>query len=211
MIKFFMPCAGFGTRVQHRLAGQISKELLPDPETKRPLIEKHLDLAMSLLSPVHIILRQEKQDLITYLKQRQNLQKIEIQIISPSKEWPDTLLMAKSFFMEKNILILPDTVFSPASIVEAMAEELHRVPLVYATHDVKDPWAWGILKDQAIWEKPSDPIFNSMAWGLIAFRREIGETVFAAHLQSTLLRQKIALPISFKTLLLSDFHDLTRI
>lgn len=210
MIKFILPCAGFGTRVQYKTEGKLSKELLPDPLSGQPLIEKHLVVAKSLGAPVHIITRTEKHDLIDYLERKKPHQQICIQLIESSKEWPDTVLKAKEFFIEKNILILPDTVFSPLSVVSEMTEALQQVDVVYATHQVDDPQNWGILSGQELWEKPTDPHFGMTAWGLIAFRRSVGEQVFEAHLQSTLRKTKARLIYSRFEIRLLGFKDLTR-
>lgn len=211
MIKFIIPCAGFGTRVQHRTQGKMSKELLPDPKSGGPLIEKHLDLAKSLGAAVHIVTRAEKKDLIEYLDSKKTHQEIVIQIIESSKEWPDTVLKAKDFFAEKNILILPDTVFAPVSIVSEMTEALEKFQVVYATHQVKDPKNWGVLSDHDLWEKPTDPGFGDTAWGLIAFRGDAGTRVFGSHLKSTLERKPVQVSMSYIGLRLEVFEDLTRV
>jgi dTDP-glucose pyrophosphorylase len=210
MIKFIMPCAGFGTRVQHRTKGKISKELLPDPNSGRPLIEKHLDLAKEMGAPVYVVTRAQKKDLIQYLENKKAQQEIFIQLIEASKEWPDTVLKAKEFFAEKNILILPDTVFSPSGIVSEMAKALEEFEVVYATHQVTDPQNWGILSGPELWEKPTDADFGTTAWGLIAFRGSVGESVFEAHLQTTVNREKRRLLFSFSLFSLDLFQDLTR-
>ena len=96
-----LPAAGFGTRV-----GSPNAKEIFFGANGGPLIEASLHQARLRDWAVHVITRKEKTDLLNYLKEYQNKYfnpdqvdgfNISIQIIEPSREWPDTLLKSKDY------------------------------------------------------------------------------------------------------------------
>jgi hypothetical protein len=118
-----IPAAGYGRRVQASITSLPlrSKELLPGPEGE-PLINHCLQQAADHGLPVHLITRKEKIDLIEHVEKFCQEKEIPfaIQRIEPSREWPESILMSEKFWLEKNILCLPDTVYGPDSIFAHM-------------------------------------------------------------------------------------------
>jgi len=113
-----IPAAGFGTRV----GSPAAKELFLNASGS-PLIAFGLDQARLRGWPVHVITRKEKTELIRYLEDYRQMWSVdvEIQLIEPSREWPDTLLKSQPFWREKNLLCLPDTVFEPLEVWDQLA------------------------------------------------------------------------------------------
>lgn len=199
-IKAIIPCAGFGKRMN--MLPDESKELIINPNNNRPLI----DYAFSLcnlydLEPL-VITREEKKDLIEYCA---NLN-IETQIIEPVGEWPDTILESMHNWNKDNILILPDTVLSPVSVIEDIKTGLKLGNnAVIALHDVKDVSKWGSVKDYNIIEKSSNTN-EGKAWGLIGFKDYYGYELFSA--MST--RNKNFKLDNTGFVYLNEFKDITR-
>lgn len=211
MMKIILPCAGFGLRV----GKPESKEMLSDPEGQKPLIDFSLEIVKNRSWSAVIITRSEKRNLIDYLNQKKSLgYNIEIKIIEPSQEWPDTILKAKELWGFKNILILPDTRWTPLEAVDQMAEALERVKLVYAVFTLGEDKRFGFVRTVGnqleIHEKPLHPQPDSVPWGLVGFHKDIGEEVFRAHLQSTLHQKPIGFSVAGEFVPLTSFYDLTR-
>lgn len=160
--KAIIPCCGYGTRVG--MKPNESKELLPNPTTGEPLIKWHIDLCKKYdIDPVFIV-RPEKTDLIEYLKDH------EVVLYQPveNEEWMDTIYKNKEHFGQKNILLLPDTVFGPDDTIEEMKKHLEWLELVCLTHEVEDPTKWGVIDEINILEKPASTWVKT-AWGVIGF------------------------------------------
>lgn len=187
-----LPAAGFGTR-----SGlDFSKELkeLGQGET---LISFHLRQALERKWPVHVITRQEKQDLITYLQKFSDKYHLEIfiQVIEPSREWPDTILQSSPYWRENNILCLPDTIFEPVTIIDELLKKLNQEAelAVAGFMPSSEISSWGYVSlDRSgeidLCEKPNGLDFkqrNLKAWGLLGFQKNIGQDLFSAQLQST--------------------------
>jgi len=172
--KMIIPAAGFGTRVG--MAPNQSKELLFGLDG-RPMIEFSLRLAeTSGLVPV-VITREEKLDLLGYLHKRGG---VEVHVIEPQGEWPDTILSSAHLWGDINILCLPDTVFSPAAkVVKCMilGHQHWGHDVSAACHAVNDPSNWGIVSGRTITEKPQIK-GPSHAWGLLGWKEAAGRDLF---------------------------------
>lgn len=167
--KALIPCAGYGTRMGV-LATQ-SKELLPDPNTGKPLIEYYLDICKANnISPL-VITRRDKHDLISYL----NTNNIEYTTVTPKGEWPDTLLSTIDKWDDNNFLFLPDTRFEGKNVIQDMKNSLALgAKSCFAIHEVADVSKWGSVEKYSITEKP-DKKEPGWAWGIAAFNKVEGE------------------------------------
>lgn len=208
-MKVIIPCAGFGTRVGSPLA----KELLPSKVDGQPLIHFIIKEAVKRSWDIHIITRAEKIPLIDYVQQ---FPKTFVQIVEPTKEWPHSILESETYWDEHNLLILPDTFFSPLGILDDIESLICCYEAVYGIIEKNSYNTWGVVDTEAknlkIIEKPSAKMINKMhrAWGMIAFQRHVGTEIFRAHLESTFDHQEKSLPIKSKYLPLEVFEDLTR-
>jgi dTDP-glucose pyrophosphorylase len=176
-----------------------SKELLLDA-TGRPIIEWCLKFAPNPLC----IIRKEKEDLIEYCK----AQCIKYMVVDKTKEWQDSILKSMEYWRNENLLLLPDTRFSPIEAVGAIDTLLGatRQKLVFATHKVQDPHKWGIVDDFHIYEKPKGYEVPMNAWGLIGFTKSIGEELFTSLLNDKCYNIKE----TYSCIQLKEFKDLTR-
>lgn len=190
---------------------------MPDPEG-RPLIDFALAQALNRDWPVHIITREEKRPLIQHLKtwQARGLE-ISWQFVSATREWPETLLLAKSFWRERNLVVLPDTRYLPLDIWDQMQSQSEvESDVTYAvmeSEDLKVASSWGVLRFQpfSLCEKPQEILPPSyLFWGLMLFRKHVGQALLEAHLESTFDHQWKALQIKADQVRLIDFADLTR-
>lgn len=210
-----IPAAGFGRRV----GSPESKELLSD-EQGRPLIQWGLDQAFLRTWPVHVIVRSEKKSLIQYLeKQKTNLgahsELLTWQEIEASEEWPDTLLQSQKSWHEKNLVWLPDTRFAPVAALDSLASALIDHLHAYGVFRVHESKTWGILSDDIyLSEKCELQISHELdfcAWGVLAFRKSIGEKLLNLHLQSTLEQRTVSFDWGAPAKIQLDwFQDLTR-
>lgn len=205
-----VPAAGFGTRV----GSPMAKEMLVRGSDK-PLIHFVLDLAEAFHWPTHVITRKEKSNLIDYLSA---FEENKIQLVEPTIEWPATILNAKDYLHEWNFLILPDTQFSPTTMLKKMWENRNKSLVHYACFSIENYDHWGIVSQKNdeyfISEKcfsNEDPTqFNSfLAWGFILFHRD-AFPVFELHLQSTIEKRKMKINYPVTTYLLDSFVDLGR-
>ncbi len=205
--RVLVPAAGFGKRA----GSPPAKELLPDPETGRPLIEFALERAREANAEPLVITRSAKVELVAALVEYG----VETLSIEPSREWPDTLLQAEAQWCEHNLVLLPDTRYAPLDAAEKMFRALKGgADVVYATFDVEDFSTWGVIaKSGEAWslaEKPAAASAGAMAWGIFGFQRGAGRALLEAKLESTvdhnwkLLRGEVA------TINLNSFVDLTR-
>lgn len=174
-IKVIIPCAGYGTRM--KLRPHESKEMLR--YNGFPIIDYSLDMCRHLGLQAVVITRPEKTELIRHIEYHHgHVQRV---IYNPTGEWAQTILDNKDHWGYNNILLLPDTRFSPGvnalrTIANLLAIE-HE--LVFATHKVKDSQNWGIIRNGMIAEKPSMIEGASYdAWGMIGFNKYIGVPLF---------------------------------
>ena len=206
--QMIIPAAGYGSRMGYPLA----KEMLPDPSGKL-LIDYWLDLALERQWPVHVVTRPEKTNLRSHIFERQKLQEISLQLVDPTKEWPDTVLASAPYWRNENVLALPDTHFAPFEALDRLASSLEEAEAVYGTIESYEARSFGGFHLEAdhfsIFEKcaPSD---RHRIWGLIAFRKEWGAEIFEAHLDSTLRRVPRTIAATCREVPLSHFVDLTR-
>lgn len=201
-MRYICPCAGYGTRMN--MAPNQSKELLIDPKTGYRLIDNTLMCANVTGASVHVITRKEKTDLIEYLSTKKN---VTVQIIEPKGEWPETALASKDYWDEHNILILPDTTWSPLLVTLEHIEESLKLGCksVFALHKVDDVTKWGAVFNYSVVEKPKFGN-DGYAWGLIGFSDTKGYGLF-----STMRDKNIAYPLGSSSFLFLDrFKDLTR-
>ncbi len=177
-----IPAAGFGRRV----GAPNSKEVL-QLDYGQPLIERAFSECESRDWPMHLLTRPEKTDLLAYCHQRK-LSHLAIQSVQPTREWPETVLLSEPFWLEWNLLFLPDLLFQPSNILDQiMAAATGSVDFIAAGQATDRPQIWGCLRSEAsgfaICEKPQG-LESSWAWGFLAFRKKIGRQLFESLLES---------------------------
>lgn len=199
MTKCIIPCAGRGTRMG--LKPHEAKELLPDPKTDKPLIEYSLELCKTYNLDPFVITNSEKKSFNKYLIKNE----IPHLIVETTTEWTDSVLQSKGYWNEHNILLLPDTRFSPESVLKDIeVSMLLGCKSVLALHKVPDSHNWGIVKDYGLFEKPKflDATQEYYAWGVLGFHIDVGQNLFRSmeytHLNDT------------GFFFLKSFKDLTR-
>jgi UTP-glucose-1-phosphate uridylyltransferase len=198
-MRAIIPCAGYGTGMKMRI--EQSKEMLPDPN--KPdfyIIDYVLDLCKSFDFEPLIISRKEKTSLNNYIES----QGVECFKISPTGEWMKSILQARDGWHENNIVILPNTRFGRFGCFQAIEHGLNLGNnAVFATHKVTDPENWGIIKNYTICDKPKNMFGTQMAWGLIGFKSNYGQTLFSRLPYTTQLEN-----VGFTKL--DWFKDITR-
>jgi hypothetical protein len=219
-----VPAAGFGRRAglaESTDAGTgAAKELLPRPTgtylAGEPMINLALQCAQQLSAYVHVVTRAEKTQLIDYLSscnaRADEARQINLQIVRPTREWPDTILQARAHWRDINLVVLPDTDFAPLAVLEKMQDALQVSPAVFATFSADDYQTWGVVDSKNLrhCEKPQSWPLGACAWGVFGFRRAAGEALLQSLLQSTLDHQWRPLPHGTQFLQLESFKDLTR-
>ena len=205
--KIIIPAAGFGTRMGH----VSSKEILPLYKNE-PIINFAVGVALKFKMRAHVITRPEKVELIHYLKQFNH---VDIQLIEPSKEWPDTILQSREFWAPKNILLLPDTYWGPETIIDTIFDSLIHYQIAVGFFSPSDLKTWGIFnkdaKNYTLCEKPNFTLNpNCFAWGLLGFRREVGEELFKKILESTFDHEWKQTNFTFDAHPIEYFMDPTR-
>lgn len=203
--KIIIPAAGFGTRV----GSPEAKELIG--HQGKPLILKAIEIGQKLGIPCHVITREEKRSLIEFLSQYSH---VSTQVIKPSKEWPDTILQSKAFWADRNILILPDTTWSPENIEVKILDALNNYDIAIGAFQTDNFKTWGVFNSKSntysLVEKPQINNPHYLAWGLLAFRKEVGESLFEKILESTFDHQEKNTAFTFQFFKLDQFTDLTR-
>lgn len=205
--KIIIPAAGYGTRV----GSPEAKEMLTLNGTQ-PLIEFSLEIAKLNHATAHVITRKEKKSLISHLQNKDN---VNVQIIEPSKEWPDTILQSQPFWDDFNLLILPDTRFAPINRATELLDGLKNYDLTVGYFNPDALGTWGAFDIQSstyrLIEKPNyQDTKNLKAWGIIGFRKNIGKDLFKLILESTIDHQFKMTSLSYKAIPLDYFEDLTR-
>lgn len=204
-----IPAAGFGRRV----GSPAAKELFLHPQQKVPLIEVALQRAFAIEARPVVITRESKTELLDYLRCHSQIEQIQIQIIPGSIEWPDTVMQSENYWSDENLLLLPDTDFLPQDIPHKMILALQNYETTWAVHQVSDGRTWGCLqvREGSLYncEKPvsAEP---AQAWGLIGFRRQVGQKLFRQLLESTMNHQWFLSSKNFSLFELESFADLTR-
>lgn len=206
-IRAIIPAAGFGTRVGMKF--DESKEMLLDPITNTPVIQWYLNICERFNLDPLVITRKEKTDLITFL----NHKNIDTIILDEIKgEWPDTILASENKWYKHNILFLPDTRFDPIKIIKDIKKQIKIKKCVMALHQVDNISKWGavhygrhIIQYQ---EKPQDYTFEGTAWGILAFNKDFGRTLFENMKDRT--RWHTDYLDQFGIIQLNWFKDITR-
>jgi NDP-sugar pyrophosphorylase family protein len=202
-MKALIPCAGYGTRM--RMQPHEAKELLPD-ENGKPTIEWSLNICREYnIEPV-IITRKEKIEFINYLENN-NIQ----YVIGGGESTGESLLNAKEYWDDYNIMILPDTRFNyPKNLfIDIFKCMKAGNDCVFALFNVEDHSNWGIICENVFYEKPKRTFTekdNAYAWGIIGFRKEYGETLLNSY-NTTSEPLKLNNP---GYLFINNFRDISR-
>jgi len=216
-LKIIIPAAGYGKRM-----GVVpAKELLPHPDSGKPFLLEAIERHLSLQAPFHIISRFDKTELNEYVEDLKNSRpnlSLNLQLIDPSKEWPDTVLKSKDHWFDWNLLLLPDTDYKPFITFKQIEElvAIKDMTVNFFTFKVEDSSLWGIVKVSLdcfeIVEKPKkhNDKQESRAWGLILFHKNIGEALFKSLLESSTDHQWKKIKNRAHVVPLDFFADLTR-
>lgn len=206
-LKVLIPAAGFGRRV----GSPEAKEMLPDPQGQ-PLIAAALDLALGRGWDVVVATRAEKKSLVQYLENRG----VEILLLEPTQEWPQTVLKTKSVWREWNLLLLPDCRFQPEVILdEIWAQAQKSKARAYAgVFKVDSGRKWGCLRQnrEGRWSIAEKPLEQKpeLAWGIWLFHKDVGEELFQRCFDSQVDHSWQSLSFDLQTVELESFKDLTR-
>ncbi|MEQ1879036.1 MAG: hypothetical protein ABL958_20520, partial [Bdellovibrionia bacterium] len=162
--------------------------------------------------PATVLARAEKRGLLEYLGAQAG---VDVLVIPPTREWPETLLRSQDRWAEHNLVLLPDTEFEPGRTEETVVWNLSRgFSLVFATFEVSDPKTWGMVitgaEQTLIAEKPATKRDGFQAWGMIGFQKNAGHQLFTSLLESCFDHDWKSLPFNSKTVELTSFRDLTR-
>lgn len=177
-----------------------SKEMLMDSNGVR-LIDYHIDLIKSFNMEPVVISRPEKRDLISHISGR-----TKTILIDPRGEWPETILASENFWGSRNIMVLPDTRFSPTTILTDIEKSLSLgCSGVIGVHEVTDPDKWCVIDDYHLIEKPVSSKAK-YAMGVIGFSKVYGQRLFTAISKRN---TKFELHDA-GFLFLDEFKDLTR-
>jgi len=195
-----LPCAGFGTRMGMKI--NESKEMLPDSKYGFDhIIDYSLDICRQFHLIPLVITREEKTDLIKYLKKK----KIKYMLVDHKGEWFETVLKSQVYWLENNYLLLPDTRFQ---LITNMLDLIRGLEMgnnaVFGVHKVQDPEKWGIISSYSLMEKPKYLKGPQMAWGIIGFKRYYGVDLFSKMRYSKFKLKNVG----FSHLL--GFEDITR-
>lgn len=193
----------------------FAKELMIHPREKEPLICWSLKLAQSWGAQVVVISRNEKRDLNQFLRSQKIVSSSDLSLveIASSLEWPESILLSRKHWGDRNLLILPDTRFESPQTALHLVEDLDKYEISFATFSVDDPEKWGVLCSQnplVGCEKPQLLKGPQKAWGVIAFRNSIGTELFEKLLRSTMTRTPYQLSCWSNWRDLKSFVDLTR-
>lgn len=208
-----LPCAGFGRRV----GSPPAKELLP-LRNGQPLIDGPLLDAKHLHWDSVVVSRIEKRELNHYLAT--HFADTKLHLCQETEEWPQSVLESSKYWKTWNLLVLPDTAYSPEDIWLQMFRAIEAgTKLVVAEHPVSQAKLWGrvfIEGHQVLLAEKTDlqMLDSSMAWGLLLFHRSIGQALFDGFIESrkenTAIRLSQCQPDNVKFVGLQSFTDLTR-
>jgi bifunctional N-acetylglucosamine-1-phosphate-uridyltransferase/glucosamine-1-phosphate-acetyltransferase GlmU-like protein len=195
-----IPAAGFGTR----MGSPPAKELLHHPYFKnKNFLEICLESCQKLSVSPLVISRKDKTELNDFLSQNN----IPFTLINQSLDWQDSILQSEFLWQEENLVLLPDTYFTPLSQVQKTLMKLKDVSLSFTYFKVSDSKNWGGIKfdskEVLIVEKKTG--FN-YAWGHLAFKKEIGSKLFKHLLHD----KEFKFHGLFSAQMIDTFIDLTR-
>jgi len=219
-----IPSAGFGTRVGNPNA----KEMLLRPENTQmagqPMITYALNLGKDAGSRMHVVLRAEKVGLLKYLKDLASKDEVfkaqlTTQLVSKTREWPETVLLAQPYWTDYNVVCLPDTDFLPRSIIKEIFLKLEAgADVVFATFTESDYRSWGVISRDGgpasekfrHCEKPTEWDDTTRAWGLFGFRKNVGAKILTQMLESTFDHNWRPVPGEIELIPITYFADLAR-
>lgn len=215
-IKVIIPAAGYGRRVGSPNAKEV---MLFQGE---PMIERALRACALRQLSVHLLTRQEKVALTSYIDRRdcQDGLELEVQLIEATSEWPETILRSQAHWATWNILILPDLVYSPDSVLDTLLEKIAKIEpaVLFAGRVVNSPESWGCVRlnqgGYEIVEKPNAgqemARTGLWAWGLICFHKDFGRELFSALLVSNRDHQWKKIHAEVYLIELEAMEDITR-
>lgn len=211
-LSIVIPAAGFGSR----MGNPVSKEMLFNPATGLKFITYSLEQALLLKAKVILVTRKEKQELIQYVESfcQEHQLLLDILVIEPTGEWPETVLMSEHSWSGMNFLLLPDTDWKPVNFLQNLMHVWLQKPseVIYGVFE-SDKNTWGYVKVQDglyLCEKPQQKLDGFSAWGIIGFRKEAGSRLFKEHLSSTFDHQIKFLKLSCQLVKMDAFFDRTR-
>jgi hypothetical protein len=205
-----IPAAGYGRRV----GSPPAKEILFRAGTNEPMIDGPINWGQERGLRVLVVTRRNKQVLIDHLTQ--NHKSVNLSLIEDSNDWQSTILQIKSEWTQKNIIVLPDTEFSPLEVLDQMPALLDQFDVVTARHSVEDASQWGHVwsLNESSFVVAEKPIFSinqtPTAWGLIGFRDEIGEDLLKSQWLSQENKEIREIQGRLGFVELAGFRDLTR-
>lgn len=199
MIRAIIPACGFGTRMNM----DVNKSKEMESDGYGPLIRWTLEqCSLNNIEPL-VLVRKEKKDLIGYLEQN----KVKYIVMRPGKEWAETVYNSREHWSQWNILILPDTRWSPKTALGDIKNALwFGIDIVFAVHRVEDTSKWGEISWMCYNEKPASN-FEGYAWGLIGFNKNSGKDLFK-NMQRKNRNNHHKRLTNF--IFLDEFKDLTR-
>ena len=193
-----IPAAGFGTRV----GSPPAKELLPHPHYPHlNFLEKAIERANFINAIPLVVTRTDKEVLNLWLEERQipHLQ------VTQTSEWVESVRLTEMFWKKRNLLLLPDTDFSPESILEDLIE----YEIGAGVFQVEDLRLWGGIEQNRISEKLSAG-GPGLAWGVLSFSQEKGKFFWDLYEKAQKTQNWVSLPVNIEMLKLNWFKDLTR-
>lgn len=177
-----IPCAGVGSRMGYP---SIGKEMLIDPVTMKPVIDWPLSLCQKYsLKPI-VITTDGKVELQQYVQAF--YPEAQLVITGYNKEWPETVLKTQPYWGKKNVLVLPDTRFTPEDSINEMLERLDMgLKIGVGLHKVPDEehGTFGIVRykgagEAILVEKPNNQMEDTnTAWGLLSWVGNEGAPLF---------------------------------
>ncbi len=203
--RVIIPAAGLGTRV----GSPAAKELLQHPYYSMSFMEKALERVDRAGASALVISRDDKKVLNDWLMERE-VPHIQIK---KTPEWVQTIWASRDYWGKKNLLLLPDTEFSPEHVMSEIFSDLDTYQVSFGVFSVENLSLWGGVKregeDIYIAEKLANAE-SGLAWGLIGFQGESGESFWKNYLiaQSSKNWVKITQTVSMHRL--EKFEDLTR-
>lgn len=207
-----IPAAGFGVR-----AGRPEAKEMLERRAGEPLINWPLQLAQDRGWSAHVITRREKKSLINHIEdlRARSAAEIHIQLVEPTRDWPQTLLQSEPYWHNWNLVLLPDVEFYPVEVLDTLAAHMSpQWDVLWAEHLQSNLSSWGTFErksdDQvALCEKPK-PKRSGWAWGVYAFHRSVGKMILETQCRSTVDHIRRNLQLKGKGFRLETFVDLTR-
>ncbi len=203
--RVIIPAAGLGTR----MGSPAAKELLPHPYYPMSFMEKALERVEKAGATPLVISRSDKGVLNSWLEERE-VPHIQIE---KTPEWVQSVWASRHYWGKKNLLLLPDTEFSPEKVIEDIFSDLETTELSLGVFSVENLSLWGGIKQEGerffIAEKLSRSQAG-LAWGLIGFQGHSGESFWQNYLAAQKTHEWTQVSQSVCLHQLEKFEDLTR-